>query len=201
MAAAKVQSQHRLPIVLFISLLALQCALIENADVVKVIQEPPFASKPNGETLRMTCAINQDYYNIYWYRQLPGQTELHQLGTFPSSTEDLQEKSEGKLKDRLSGKRTNNNASLNLGSLESEDTGLYLCAAKATVTPAGTRLAQNRESDKSMLLTSATDCTCSQLHAQAASFPNTCSQSILYIQAALAKQNHAHSLPRQTNII
>uniref|UniRef100_A0A670HQS2 Ig-like domain-containing protein n=1 Tax=Podarcis muralis TaxID=64176 RepID=A0A670HQS2_PODMU len=49
---------------------------------VKVTQQPPVVSKRQGETLELSCGVNQVNWFFYWYRQQPGEPKLQYFGTF-----------------------------------------------------------------------------------------------------------------------
>uniref|UniRef100_A0A670HSV8 Ig-like domain-containing protein n=1 Tax=Podarcis muralis TaxID=64176 RepID=A0A670HSV8_PODMU len=105
---------------------------------VKVTQHPPLANKPEGETVELSCNVDVDNYQFYWYQQRPGHTNLKQLGVIKPFTisegDTLEEKPGGEIDSRLSGKRDGRTANLILKGLQLNDTGLYLCASKDTVT-------------------------------------------------------------------
>uniref|UniRef100_A0A670HSE4 Ig-like domain-containing protein n=1 Tax=Podarcis muralis TaxID=64176 RepID=A0A670HSE4_PODMU len=123
MAAGLPQSRCRLFQHLLFSLWALQ-GLVTSNPGVKVTQQPPVVSKRQGETLELSCGVNQVNWFFYWYRQQPGEPN------------DLEDDTKSSLDSRLSGKRKGNETTLYLKDLQLSDTGLYLCASKDTVTVA-----------------------------------------------------------------
>uniref|UniRef100_A0A670HQN7 Ig-like domain-containing protein n=1 Tax=Podarcis muralis TaxID=64176 RepID=A0A670HQN7_PODMU len=99
-------------------------------------QQPPVVSKRQGETLELSCGVNQVNWFFYWYRQQPGEPKLQYFGTFSTYSSDLEDDTKSSLDSRLSGKRKGNETTLYLKDLQLSDTGLYLCASKDTVTVA-----------------------------------------------------------------
>uniref|UniRef100_A0A670HSJ6 Immunoglobulin V-set domain-containing protein n=1 Tax=Podarcis muralis TaxID=64176 RepID=A0A670HSJ6_PODMU len=97
---------------------------------VKVTQHPPLANKPEGETVELSCNVDVDNYQFYWYQQRPGHTNLKQLGVIKPFTisegDTLEEKPGGEIDSRLSGKRDGRTANLILKGLQLNDTGLSL---------------------------------------------------------------------------
>ncbi|CAI5762947.1 V-set and immunoglobulin domain-containing protein 2-like [Podarcis lilfordi] len=140
MAAGLPQSHCGLFHHLLFSLWALQGGLRTSVSGVKVTQHPPLANKPEGETVKLSCNVDVDNYQFYWYQQRPGHTNLKQLGVIKPFTsgegDTLEEKPGGEINSRLSGKRDGRTANLILEGLQLNDTGLYLCASKDTVTVA-----------------------------------------------------------------
>uniref|UniRef100_A0A8D2LGC2 Ig-like domain-containing protein n=1 Tax=Varanus komodoensis TaxID=61221 RepID=A0A8D2LGC2_VARKO len=124
---------------------------------VQVQQAPSLVSRRQNELLQLNCSVNQANYYFYWYHQLPGQTALQLLGWFGIDDNHLQEPKQ-ELKERLSGKRDGKVTHLELKSLQQDDSGLYLCASKYTVTPAGTGtqlLVKGRAEPAALLMTPA----------------------------------------------
>nr|XP_028561641.1 uncharacterized protein LOC114584196 [Podarcis muralis] len=136
MAAGLPQSRCRLFQHLLFSLWALQGGLVTSNPGVKVTQQPPVVSKRQGETLELSCGVNQVNWFFYWYRQQPGEPKLQYFGTFSTYSSDLEDDTKSSLDSRLSGKRKGNETTLYLKDLQLSDTGLYLCASKDTVTVA-----------------------------------------------------------------
>ncbi|KAJ6652615.1 hypothetical protein lerEdw1_011267 [Lerista edwardsae] len=135
MAAAPAHSHHLFSGLLLAYLLALQWALLSG---VEVTQQPPFVRKPQNKTLELNCTVDQDNYDFYWYRQVPGQTELQYLGISKAFGNSLEDKPKGDLATRLSSTREGKQVFLTLTGLQSQDTGLYLCGSRHTVILEGT---------------------------------------------------------------
>uniref|UniRef100_A0A670HSM4 Ig-like domain-containing protein n=1 Tax=Podarcis muralis TaxID=64176 RepID=A0A670HSM4_PODMU len=107
----------------------------------QLTQHPPLANKPEGETVELSCNVDVDNYQFYWYQQRPGHTNLKQLGVIKPFTisegDTLEEKPGGEIDSRLSGKRDGRTANLILKGLQLNDTGLYLCPPTALDGPEG----------------------------------------------------------------
>uniref|UniRef100_A0A670HSF7 Ig-like domain-containing protein n=1 Tax=Podarcis muralis TaxID=64176 RepID=A0A670HSF7_PODMU len=115
MAAGLPQSRCRLFQHLLFSLWALQ----------GVTQQPPVVSKRQGETLELSCGVNQVNWFFYWYRQQPGEPKLQYFGTFSTYSSDLEDDTKSSLDSRLSGKRKGNETTLYLKDLQLSDTGIF----------------------------------------------------------------------------
>lgn len=105
---------------------------------MEVIQQPPFVRKPQNKMLELNCTVDQDNYDFYWYRQVPGQTELQYLGIYKAFSNSLEDKPKGDLENRLNSTRSGRQIFLTLTDLQSQDTGLYLCGSRDTVILEGT---------------------------------------------------------------
>uniref|UniRef100_A0A8C6V6Q6 Ig-like domain-containing protein n=1 Tax=Naja naja TaxID=35670 RepID=A0A8C6V6Q6_NAJNA len=109
---------------------------------VNVIQSPIFVSGSTKESTRISfkCSVDNGY-NLFWYRQLPGKTELEVLGVVYSYTKKLEEVGndfKGRLNENVIDSSSRRNMHLDLSKLQANDTGLYLCAAVSTVKEKGT---------------------------------------------------------------
>ncbi|XP_061469018.1 uncharacterized protein LOC133378236 [Rhineura floridana] len=137
------------------SVIALWCALLgsgstmkgtpppsTSGSTVKVTQGPPFASFLQEMNLTFSCShSDSSSYNFFWYRQLPGEKELQQIGAFYFHSDMLTEElKKHNPKDWLRGEwlEKGKKMKLVLQGLQPSDTGLYLCSARATVREAGT---------------------------------------------------------------
>lgn len=97
-------------------------------------QQPPFARFSQQSTHTFNCSVNGNNFNIFWYRQTPGKTELQILGVLYFSGDELKETLEKpNSKNWLSGKWVEKGKIMNLElkDLQPSDTGLYLCSARA----------------------------------------------------------------------
>uniref|UniRef100_A0A670Z548 Ig-like domain-containing protein n=1 Tax=Pseudonaja textilis TaxID=8673 RepID=A0A670Z548_PSETE len=120
---------HQSPIFLQISL----------GSAVTVTQTPSFVSGSTGKNISFRCSVDEAGYRLYWYQQLPGETELKVLGYLSSFDRDLQEKDKD-LQNRLKAKWEDPNSRkmhLDLLGLQASDTGFYLCAAMSTLNEVG----------------------------------------------------------------
>uniref|UniRef100_A0A670Z322 Ig-like domain-containing protein n=1 Tax=Pseudonaja textilis TaxID=8673 RepID=A0A670Z322_PSETE len=88
--------------------------LLVHGSAVTVTQTPSFVSGSTGKNISFRCSVDEAGYRLYWYQQLPGETEL----------KDLQNRLKAKWEDPNSRKMH-----LDLLGLQASDTGFYLCAA------------------------------------------------------------------------
>ncbi|XP_016849905.1 uncharacterized protein LOC103278904 [Anolis carolinensis] len=128
-------------------------AVLASASATTVTQEPLFASFLQGQKLSFSCSHSTtSSYDFYWYRQLPGKTELQHLGTLQYFTDTWTEEFSHEPKNWLEAKWLGvgkKEMILHLENLQAGDTGLYLCAARDTVrearTGAGTKQSPRKE--------------------------------------------------------
>ncbi|XP_063170713.1 uncharacterized protein LOC134505077 [Candoia aspera] len=141
MAAAPLHSCWGVPELRFFhSLLAFWCAFVGSGSAVTVTQAPTFAKGFPGKDVSFSCSVDAANYYFYWYRQVPGKTELEVLGYFSSSTDEF-EGSPAEWKGRLKAKWNDgaNKRSMSLDlTVKPDDTGFYLCAPVDTVKERGT---------------------------------------------------------------
>ncbi|KAH0621133.1 hypothetical protein JD844_022173 [Phrynosoma platyrhinos] len=121
-----------------LSLFVFWCALlVVSASAVAVTQDPLFDSFSQGKELTFTCSHSLSWNcDFYWYRQLPGKTELQHLGTLQYYTETWAEEFNHNPKNWLKGEwlgKEKKQMKLQVRHLQPDDTGLYLCAAKDTL--------------------------------------------------------------------
>lgn len=114
--------------------LSLPSAFLGSGSTETVTQQPPFVRTSQQSTHTFSCSVDGSNFNVFWYRQLPGQTELQALGSLYFSDSELKETlPRPNLANWLSGKwvQTGKSMELELKNLQPNDTGLYLCGARA----------------------------------------------------------------------
>uniref|UniRef100_A0A670Z2T1 Ig-like domain-containing protein n=1 Tax=Pseudonaja textilis TaxID=8673 RepID=A0A670Z2T1_PSETE len=100
-----------------------------------VTQTPSFVSDSTGQNISFECSVDNKDYHFYWYRQLPGKTQLEVLGslfTYSAELEDIPSELKARLKGKGSKSDNSRKMSLDLFKLQANDTGLYLCAADSS---------------------------------------------------------------------
>uniref|UniRef100_A0A670YYN5 Ig-like domain-containing protein n=1 Tax=Pseudonaja textilis TaxID=8673 RepID=A0A670YYN5_PSETE len=115
--------------------------LLLPGSALTVTQTPSFVSDSTGQNISFECSVDNKDYHFYWYRQLPGKTQLEVLGslfTYSAELEDIPSELKARLKGKGSKSDNSRKMSLDLFKLQANDTGLYLCAAVYTVKEKGT---------------------------------------------------------------
>ncbi|KAL7991942.1 hypothetical protein Chor_016198 [Crotalus horridus] len=142
-AKLNIRNKSALYSFLFISSFYLtSITFVGSGSAQNVIQTPSFVNSLAGANVNFYCSVDKGY-NFYWYRQLPGKTDLEVLGSLYSHSTTLED-IPNDLKDRLNGRISDNSDTsrrkmyLNLSNLQANDKGFYLCAGVYTVKERGT---------------------------------------------------------------
>uniref|UniRef100_A0A667YA02 Ig-like domain-containing protein n=1 Tax=Myripristis murdjan TaxID=586833 RepID=A0A667YA02_9TELE len=98
--------------------------LIDGSDVTQTL----LLWRKKGESATMNCSHTKEfsYYQMYWYRQLPGEGMKQIVYTTASSTPEY---GSGFSEDKFPAKRSDaQTGSLTVEELLPEDNGVYFCA-------------------------------------------------------------------------
>ncbi|KAJ6652610.1 hypothetical protein lerEdw1_011262 [Lerista edwardsae] len=167
-AAAPAQPCNRFfDLHLLLPFIALWCALLGSGSTETVTQQPTFVRISQQSNHTFSCSVDGSNFNVFWFRQLPGQTELQALGSLYFSDSELKEiLPKPNSENWLSGKwvQSGKSMTLELKNLQPDDTGLYLCGARAQCYRQEVGLVQNRVptrlEDHDLPFRSSTDAAC-----------------------------------------
>uniref|UniRef100_A0A3B4XBS7 Ig-like domain-containing protein n=1 Tax=Seriola lalandi dorsalis TaxID=1841481 RepID=A0A3B4XBS7_SERLL len=98
-----------------------------------VTQHPAVSWNYQSKSAEMNCSHNKDagHNQMYWYRQRPGETMTLIVYTVYEQAPDYGQKNQTKY---LATKENIESGALTVKSLQLEDSGVYFCAVKNTVT-------------------------------------------------------------------
>ncbi|KAK2878614.1 hypothetical protein Q8A67_019405 [Cirrhinus molitorella] len=94
-----------------------------------VVQKPEILREPKSSSASLNCTHNKgiSYYQMYWYRQRPGETMRLIVFTVASSKPDFGDVDEKKFDAQKSDAKS---GSLTVKDLEPEDSAIYFCAVE-----------------------------------------------------------------------
>ncbi|KAG3278496.1 hypothetical protein H1C71_005446 [Ictidomys tridecemlineatus] len=101
-----------------------------------VLTQPPSASAPLGQTVKLTCTLSSGYnsYWVAWYQQSPGKSPRFVMRVGTSGI--VGSKGDG-IPDRFSGSGSGLDRYLTIQSIQEEDENVYYCGTDyGTVTQA-----------------------------------------------------------------
>ncbi|XP_056111057.1 uncharacterized protein LOC130088363 [Rhinichthys klamathensis goyatoka] len=99
-----------------------------------VVQEPKILWKPKASSADMNCSHKKgiSYYQMYWYRQRPGETMRLIVFTVANSKPEFGDVDENKFEAHKSDAES---GSLTVKDLEPEDGAIYFCSQKHLMKP------------------------------------------------------------------
>ncbi|KAL1258073.1 hypothetical protein QQF64_011317 [Cirrhinus molitorella] len=97
-----------------------------------VVQKPEILREPKSSSASLNCTHNKgiSYYQMYWYRQRPGETMRLIVFTVASSKPDFGDVDEKKFDAQKSDAKS---GSLTVKDLEPEDSAIYFCAVRTAL--------------------------------------------------------------------
>uniref|UniRef100_A0A671SBV2 Ig-like domain-containing protein n=1 Tax=Sinocyclocheilus anshuiensis TaxID=1608454 RepID=A0A671SBV2_9TELE len=100
--------------------------LLQHCSQDDVIQEPKIIWEPKNGSTTLNCKHNKgiSYYQMYWYRQRPGETMRLIVFTTTGSKPDFGDVDEKKFEAQKSDAESE---SLKVKDLEPDDSGIYFC--------------------------------------------------------------------------
>uniref|UniRef100_A0A672QJ77 Ig-like domain-containing protein n=1 Tax=Sinocyclocheilus grahami TaxID=75366 RepID=A0A672QJ77_SINGR len=103
------------------------CCIVSIMGGDDVVQEPKIIWEPKNGSTTLNCKHNKgiSYYQMYWYRQRPGETMRLIVFTTTGSKPDFGDVDEKKFEAQKSDAES---GSLKVKDLEPDDSGTYFCA-------------------------------------------------------------------------